>query len=133
MVVVAASLVAVTPPPADLAVLDRLRVVRGGDRFRMLEHSSLEPRTYEAEVRGVVLDAKALDLARGIRRDDVEVLRQHILSAVKQVGVERELQDRAPARVLRKLRIDDLVRPAAERARSLDAPKDVRPAEPPPR
>src|SRR6266446_6883952 len=126
-----AALVAVEPPMADLAVIDGLGVVRGSDRFWVLEGRRFEPSTDETEVRRELLDAKALDGRYRIRGDDVEPLRQGALNPLKQIGVERELQHGSAARFLCKLRIDDLVRPRSERARALHSAEDVRPPEPP--
>ena len=65
---------------------------------------------------GVVLDAKDLDRRLRVRRDDDEVLWQGALSESEQLGVERELEDRAALRLLRELGVDDVIRPVAERA-----------------
>jgi hypothetical protein len=52
------------------------------------------------------------------------------LHLLEQVGVEQHLQQRAALRLARELRVHDLVRPRAERARPLDALEEVRVAEP---
>src|SRR5438067_849350 len=107
MIILPPSPIAVAPPPTNAAVLNRLRVVRCGDRIRILSRSVLQPSTYLAAVCCEILNPKRLDGRTWIRRDHVKHLWNHALSNAKQLRIESELQDRASARLLRKLSIDD--------------------------
>src|SRR5262245_33594968 len=111
-------------------MLHGLRVVRRGDRFRVLTDCRLESRPYDSKVRSEVVDTKGLHGKCGVRRHHVESLRLGALHATKEIGIERELQNRPTSCLLRKFRIGDLVRPRAEYARCLHTTKDVRPSEP---
>ena len=67
---------------------DRLGV---GRRRRI--DGAFEPAPHQAVVGEVLLDAEALGLEAGPRRDHVHALGPHPLQLGEQVRVERELQD----------------------------------------
>ena len=77
------------------------------------------PTANQPEVRRVVVDAIRLHGRKRVGRDDMELLRPRALRHGEHLGVEPELQDRPRARLARELRISDLVRPRAERARNV--------------
>ena len=130
VIVLPPSIVAALPPAAHLAVLDRFGVVRLADHRDTARDGVDELPFHEPVVRRIVGDAIRVNRRRDIRRDDVEVFGGQALKVCEDLRVDGQLQDGPAARVARELRVVDLVRPAAELARTLDPAKDVRGALP---
>ena len=136
-VVGAPPLVAHLPEPADVTVLRRIRV---GVRARRLvgqrrRYRLLQAAAHQAVVRRQLRHPERLLHERRAaepRRHHVEPLRLAPLDRPHQLRVDEELHHGAPARLARKLGVDHLVVPLAQRARALHPPQDVRPPEPPP-
>jgi len=73
---------------------------------------------------------KELRLESVMRRDHVRVLGPSALDLREELRVHAELEQGARARLGRELRVDDFVRPRAERARSVGSRQEVRAAVP---
>ena len=139
MIVGAPARVAARPPRADLAVLHGLGVgvdrsaTRAGPRRirrRAAVERGLEAPLHEPVVSLVVREPMRLGGEAVVGRDDVRELRPDALKRREQLRVHAQLQHGARARLGRELRVRDLVRPAAERARPLDFAQEVRAAVP---
>ena len=125
MIIFAAPFVALTPPPADIAVADRLGIVCESERCRVLFDRGLQPLANEPIERGEVGDTEGLNGIDRIWCDDVEPLGQSFLDSLEEIRVERQLEDRGAARFPRELRVVDLVGPRAENARRFDSAQNV--------
>ena len=112
---------AVTVPVAEPAMLDRFRIgLRRGVRVR------LEAAADGAVVGGVLDHPEAgVDAAVAPAEREVRPLGLAALHRGEQIGVEEELQERRAAGHGRQLRVDHLVRPGAQGARSLDPDQEV--------
>jgi hypothetical protein len=130
MIVVTAALVALTPPATDLAMLDRLWIVRGGQNIGVLKRRGSQVLSDQPKIRGVVLYPKRLDLVRRVRSDHVEAFGEGALACGQEFRVERELQNGTAPGVLGELGIDHLVGPAIMSARFFDPAQDIRPTKP---
>ncbi len=118
--------VARRPPDARLALVDGLGVVSRADVLVRARDGRLELRLDPPEVRRIGVEAIGLDRVLGVRRDDVKGRGCATLRVLEQRRVERELEDRRAARLHRELRVDGLVRPVSQGARSGDLEQDVR-------
>jgi hypothetical protein len=124
------SLIAIRPPSASVAVLYGLGVVRCRHELWILPRRRIEPPADESEIGREVLDPKRLNRRMLVRRYDVEQLRNGALDETDLLGVEYELKDGAAASLLRKLGIDDLIRPCPKVAGGLDPSEYVGSTEP---
>ncbi len=142
MVVASPLSVATQLPSADLARLDRLRVVSVPDGLMIERQKIPKLTTNEAEIRGEVSDTVRADREGRVRRrvrrmairrtgrHDVKALGTNALNVLEQIDVGRELQNRSATRLARELRIVGLVRPRAERACQVHAAQNVGVARP---
>ena len=152
VVVRPATSIAARPPAAQLARLDRLGIRAREHRLVPVGQCREQPAAHTPVVRRVVVHAVAVhdERHRGVsrartrrrvgqcpfagrracrfphRRHHVEALRRHTLHPRQQLGIRRELQDGATARLSRELRVVRLVAPRAEGTRTLHAHEHVR-------
>src|SRR5215204_4650155 len=103
MIVRASPLLAPLPPPANVAVLHRLRVTfRAG---RAVDRST-EATCDLAIVRAVIGRSKWLQGEIRARRDHIAVLGHGALKRHDKVCIQAELKDRSSLRFARELRVD---------------------------
>jgi hypothetical protein len=107
VVIAAPGSVAFLPPAAYVAMLHAVRVRIEGPVG--LCHASFELCAHKAIVRGIVEDAMRFCGKPLARHDHVQMLGEQSLCALEQVGIQRELQDRACFGVACKLAIVNLV------------------------
>ena len=135
MVVGPAALDALGGPPADVTVLDRLRIcgggrVRRGDR---IGHRREEPVAHAAVVGHVVVDTQPFDGPGAAAQGDVQPLRADALDRLQLVDIRADLQDRAGLDVASQFRVGDLVvvwPPDRRPVGALDAKQEVGVASP---
>jgi len=130
MIVTPATLVAGAPPPTNIAVLDRIWVIRGGDLVWLLLRYSFQPLSDEPKVRTEVVDAKCVNWLSWVWGNYMEELGQRSLNTTQHLGIQSELQNCATARFLCELCIDHLIRPGAKRTLHAGASEDIRSSEP---
>ena len=127
MVVGAALLCAGLLPVADRAMIDRFRV-----GLRRCSGVRLETQADGAVVRRIFHDPEArLDPAVAAAEREVHPLRFGLLHPRQQVGVQQKLQQRLALGAAGQLRVEHLVRPAAQRALPVHAEQEVGVAAPP--
>ena len=125
VVVAATTLLALRPPRAVVAVLDRLRVGRSRAREKVVEVALEQP-----EVRAVIVDAVSFGFETGTRRDDVHVGGPRPLDPFEQGRVHAELQDRAGFCLAGELGVAGFVGPPAETARCVHLEQEIGAARP---
>jgi hypothetical protein len=128
MIVGVPLLVALSPPAADVALRDRLRVGFLAALLRV--HALLESSAHSAVESEVLVGSEVLRCEPASRWDNMHQLRPEPLHFREQVDINAKLNDRQTPRCASELRVVRLVRPAAELARPLNAPEYVGPAEP---
>ena len=131
-VILAAPLVpARLAPAAEVAMPHRFRLRGDGNRrFGIVEHA-LQLARHQAAIGRVVGHAQALRLPLDPAQRQVHPVRLPPLHGAQQVGVHADLQHGGRRWSARQLRVPDFIAPGPEVARRLDAPQEVRIAQPP--
>ena len=127
MVISTPLLFASLSPAAHVTVLDGLRIELGA---RLLGHRTIEASPHVPVVGTVIGGPKRFWFVVRPRGDHVGALGCEALHRSDEVRVEAQLQNRTPLRLLRKLGVDNLVRPRTETTRYGRLSENIRPAAP---
>src|SRR5690242_16063528 len=132
MVVLTPLVIAVLPPVAYVAVLDRFGIEATFYFLLTVLDRGLKLPLNEPQIRGVIVQAILLNRRRKVWRDDVKSFWSDSLNGPYQLRVEAQLNHGAGTSFSRQLGVCDFVRPIAELARFLDALNYVRSSKPGP-
>ncbi len=92
-------LVAALPPAADVAMLDRFRIAARQQRIRATRQCLEQPPSNTPNIGRVISDSILVNRKRSAWSDHKESIGHETLDFAKQISVERQLQDRAAARL----------------------------------